>query len=197
MLKALTKHSVTSNSVYECVKNLKEIGHQNVVNVIWVPGHEEYSGNEKADLLAKRGTAKVQDLSKVECGISLQLIRARAKIWLNDVATSDWLKTNTAKYFKEVWRNYSNKKTKLLLQLNRVVLQRIVAFTICHGRFKAHLTKMKILSESKSKYCEKDEMAKHILCDCDGLAALRQRLRGKAIMQKSIFKFCNSALERI
>ena len=120
-----------------------------MVNVIWVPGHEVNSGNEKADLLAKLGAANVQNPNKVECGISHQLIRARAKIWLNDVATSDWLKTNTAKHSTEVWRNYSNKITKLLLQLNRDELQRIVAFTTCHARFKAHLTKMNILLESK------------------------------------------------
>ena len=151
MLKGLTRHKVTSNSVYECVKHLKEIGHRNVVNVIWVLGDEGCSGNEKADLLANRGAANVQDPNKIECGISLQLIRARSKIWLNDVATSDWLKTNTAKHSKQVWRNYSNKKTKLLLQLNRYELQRIVMFTTGHGRFKAHLTKMKIF-ESKCKY---------------------------------------------
>ena len=120
---------------------------------------------------------------------------------MNDVAKSDWLKTNTAKHSKEVWRNYSNKKTKLLVQLNR-----IVAFTTGHGRFKAHLTKMQILSETKCKYCDEDEMANHIMCDCDGLAALRQRTIAKMYCELSeyaridFYKYrqvCNCAFVRI
>ena len=93
-----------------------------------------------------------------------------------------------------------------MLQLNRVELQRIVAFTTGHGRFKAHLTKMKILSESKCKYCEEDETAKHIMFDYNGLAALRQRITGRMYCELSDYanmdfhmyrKFCNSAFERI
>ena len=94
-----------------------------------------------------------------------------------------------------------------MLQLNRVELQRIVALTTGHGRFKAHLARMKILSESKCKYCYEDETAKHIMCNWDGLASLRQRTIGKMYCELSEYyarmdfymyrKFCNSAFERI
>ena len=93
-------------------------------------------------------------------------------MWLIDIATSEWIKTNTAKHSKEVWKNYSIKKTKLLLQLEREEIQRIVAFMTGHGRFKAHLSSMNILTESKCNFCEKDETAKYIMCECDGFAAL-------------------------
>lgn len=34
------------------------LGEKNIVKVIWFPGH---AGNEKANVLAKRGAANVQD----------------------------------------------------------------------------------------------------------------------------------------
>ena len=70
--------------------------------IIRVPGHEGHAGNKKADILAKQGAATVQDFNQVKYEISLQLIRARIKMWLTDTATPNWMKTNTAKPSKEV-----------------------------------------------------------------------------------------------
>lgn len=54
-----------------------------------------------ANFLAKQGATNVEYPNKVQCGISLQLLRARIKIWLNEVAISDWMKTNRVNYLKE------------------------------------------------------------------------------------------------
>ena len=48
----------------------------------------------------------------------------------------------------------------MLLSLNRNEVQRIVAFTTGHGKFRAHLRKMNIGTESKCKDCDEDETAK-------------------------------------
>ena len=83
------------------MEHLQVIGQQNVVQVIWIPGHEG------AGSLAKRGAANTKDTNKEHCSVSLQLIRKRIKNWLYDTASSVWKKSATAKHSKEVLSHYS------------------------------------------------------------------------------------------
>ena len=188
------------------MEKLQAIGEHNEVKLIWIPGHEGHDGNERADALARQGATSTQDPNKVECSISLQLIKTRIKNWLYDTASSEWHKTNIAKHSKEIWKKYSAQKTNMLLSLNRNEVQRIVAFTTEHGKFRAHLRKMNISTESKCKYCDEDETAKHIMCVCDAYAALRQRTTGMMYCELKDYarlnfqmyrSFCLSAFERL
>ena len=104
-----------------------------------------------------------------------------------------------------VLSHYSVQRKDLLLKLNRIEVQRIIAFTTGHRRFNAHLKKMNIISDSKCKFCEADETAKHIMCDCDAYAALRQRTTGNMYCElkqyarldfQSFRNFCLSAYQR-
>ena len=61
----------------------------------------------------------------------------------------------------------------MLLDLNRSEIQRIVAFFTVDGKFSAHLKKMSVFTDAKWKYCEEEETARHIMCDCDAFSALR------------------------
>ena len=132
------------------MEHLQVIAQQNDVQVIWIPGHEGFSGNEEADSLAKRRAANTQDTNKEDCSVSL---RKRIKNWLYDTASSVWKKSATTKHSKEVLSHYSVQRKDLLLKLNRIEVQRIIAFTTGHGRFNAHLKKMNITSDSKCKFC--------------------------------------------
>ena len=80
VLKAIAKNKVTSRSILECMEKLQAIGEHNEVKLIWIPGHEGHDGNENADALARKGAASTQDPNKVECSISLQLIKAELAI---------------------------------------------------------------------------------------------------------------------
>ena len=91
---------------------MQAIGEHNVIKLILNPGHKGHDGNEKADALARQGAASTQDLNKVKCSISLQVIKARIKNWLHDTASSEWHKINIAKHSKEIWKKYSTQKTK-------------------------------------------------------------------------------------
>ena len=54
-LLALTSTEVKSKLVWDCIKLIKELSTDNVVTVIWVPGHSNVFGNETADTLSKEG----------------------------------------------------------------------------------------------------------------------------------------------
>ena len=54
-LLALTSTEVKFKLVWDCIKLIKELSTDNVVTLIWVPGHSNVFGNETADTLAKEG----------------------------------------------------------------------------------------------------------------------------------------------
>ena len=55
-IKALIKCTVTSITVLQCIRNLNQLGKQNHVSIVWIPGHAEVHGNEVADYVAKSGS---------------------------------------------------------------------------------------------------------------------------------------------
>ena len=55
-IKSLIKSTVTSITVFNCIKNLNQLGKQNYVSIAWIPDHAGVHSNEVADYLAKSGT---------------------------------------------------------------------------------------------------------------------------------------------
>ena len=55
----LPKKTTTTNEIIRnCHTILNALGTNNKVNLNWIPGPEEYEGNERADYLAKLGSHK-------------------------------------------------------------------------------------------------------------------------------------------
>ena len=54
---AIQSNIVKSNTVLTCIKNLNILVKDNDVTIAWTPGHIGIQGNEKADILAKSGSA--------------------------------------------------------------------------------------------------------------------------------------------
>ena len=54
---AIQNNIVKSNTILTCIKNLNILGEDNDVTIAWTPGHTGIQGNEKADILAKSGSA--------------------------------------------------------------------------------------------------------------------------------------------
>ena len=55
-IKAPIKCTVTSTTVFNCNRNLDQLGKQNYVSIAWIPGHAGMHGNEVADYVAKSGS---------------------------------------------------------------------------------------------------------------------------------------------
>ena len=54
---AIQNNIVKCNTVLTCIKNLNILGKDNDVTIAWTRGHTDIQGNEKADILAKSGSA--------------------------------------------------------------------------------------------------------------------------------------------
>ena len=55
-IKALIKCTATSITVFNCIRNLNQLGKQNHVSIPWIPGHAGVHGKKVADYVAKSGS---------------------------------------------------------------------------------------------------------------------------------------------
>jgi len=56
-IKALSSSNINSMMVLECLGKFNDLGRNNKVTFLWVPGHVGVEGNEKADILARKGAS--------------------------------------------------------------------------------------------------------------------------------------------
>lgn len=56
-LLALINPDCYSKIVEECKRNLNKLGDHHKITILWIPGHAGLPGNEKADELARKGSA--------------------------------------------------------------------------------------------------------------------------------------------
>ena len=52
-IKELIKSSATSITVFNCIRNLNQLGKQNHVSIAWIPAQAGVHGNEVADYLIR------------------------------------------------------------------------------------------------------------------------------------------------
>ena len=131
-IKALIKCTVPSITVFNCIKNLNQLGKQNHVNIAWIPGHAGVHGNEVADYVAKSGSK-----SKI-CGperfITVLYASCISTVmdWSTDRWKSMWNERKNCLRLKESVGWTSSRLTVRLLNLKRPQLNRVVQVLTGH-----------------------------------------------------------------
>ena len=65
-IKALITCTVASTTVFNCIRNLNQLGKQNHVSIAWISGHAGVHGNEVTDYVAKsRSKSKIHGLERL------------------------------------------------------------------------------------------------------------------------------------
>ena len=58
VIKSLQKRNTKNDIIKQCHIALNKLGENNKITLNWIPGHQGYEGNERADYLAKLGSLK-------------------------------------------------------------------------------------------------------------------------------------------
>ena len=135
----------------------------------WIPGHIGIYGNEKADVLAKQGTAKEQPEIPVNLQTTRQILKTNTKEeWLNRWATGS---TGRAMY-REMSKPKPNDSINSLCRKDQCT---IFQWRTNHTKVNFHLNRINPLHPPLCRHCSAPyETTHHILLECPHLITLRE-----------------------
>jgi ribonuclease HI len=172
-LKAISSNIIQSKTVKQAVVGLQELARNNRVELKWIPAHRGYTGNERADELAKEGANKCNTRKRRR--VELPITKTKIRSILNEIQArrhkQKWArKSGTLKHSKKFVSEPDPKRTKQILNLSRRQVHHFTGAMTGHYPTRYMLKKMKIITSEVCRFCEagKEDM-EHLLCHCDCL----------------------------
>jgi ribonuclease HI len=173
---ALQSCKIASKVVEECKNYLVSLASRFKVTLVWVPGHRDIAGNERADELARQG-AQTQEGTTEDVFLPLRSVRERVKSLYLQEADNRWKNLPDCKISRKTWPSYNLPKTKSLIQRPRLEVSKIIAIHTGHWPIGTHAAKMNIPFNVHCRSCkdpEEAETLEHYICKCPALAKTRQ-----------------------
>ena len=177
---AIQNNIVKSHTVLSCIKNLNILGKDNDVTIAWTPGHTGIQGNEKADVLAKAGSALNCLGPEPFIPILYASCRAAIKDWSVKRWRTSWLERKDCLRTKENVEWASLQLTQRLLRLKRPRLNEMLQVLTGHCNLQKHRSTMGHDVSSTCPKCNlKEETPNHHVGECTYYQALRMKVFGK------------------
>ena len=162
---ALDSHIIKSNTTSTAAQALNNLAKRNQVLLRWIPAHQGFEGNERANTLAKQGASNENNATTKNLPISRANwnteIRARTK----RITQQKWREVPPS-HFTRVWRDIN---TKAICKLNRGNLRKITMFLTGHSTLNYHLNKYKPDKINKTcPHClaEEETYTQHFIGQC-------------------------------
>lgn len=178
-LKALDSPLTVSKLAMECKSALSALGHLHTITLLWVPGHSNIEGNEKADLLARQGSSLHRSwMVKCYCPLShpKSIIKKHTTLrWNKRWATSTTVASN-------IWTHIDPPLSKTLINNTRSNLRKITSAITGHWFFGKHGSRMGIVTRETCFGCNlpmREVDSYHFWCDCPSLAKVRMETLGQ------------------
>jgi len=182
-IRALGRPCTKSKLVSDCREKLDELAARLPVHVIWVPGHYGIEGNERADTLARAAsTMGIRNAAdrRIPVGVSSQTVKTEMKRWIQAQLADHWTRRTDCRQTKLLVPRYKAEISKVLLDLTRCALRRLVGVITGHCPLNRHLCIMGVLEDPICEECDsgQPETAEHFLTRCTAYADLRQSAFG-------------------
>ena len=175
---ALAGTKVKYKTVENCIKHLNILGQETNVEIKWVKGHCDFSGNEYVDMLAKLGTKNTQKIINVPPPISwakLLINQEIYKIW-----RQRWCYIEGQRQSKIWFPTLYKKASKQLLELSRNELGLCVQMLTGHNRLNRHESLINPGISPMCRLCtEEEETSWHIIGECPMLRSKRWQSFGE------------------
>lgn len=206
-LKALSSYCFSSKLTIECLNSINNLTRNNTVHLIWVPGHSDVEGNEKADELARKGSET--QIQGQQCVIGIPYIMQRSAIrkYFANEHVIRWEASETCKHTKGIVAGPNQRNTKYLLQCTRSSIRELVGTLTGHCKLNKHMYTLRHSQTPTCRRCdEENETPLHWLSDCPALTNTRMACFGNYFMDfqllktaniKDIHTFMNKAMESV
>ena len=166
-LYALNAIQTRSKVVKNCLDSLNLLANSGCkIELKWVKGHANHTGNEIADFLAKTGTAN--ELNKVE----LPPPKSTAMVKISNAMYKKWnqrWKSNPAdfKATKIFFPELNRKRADALMKLDRYTLSNMIQIISGHNWLKYFEWKLDPKKDATCRFCQwEDETAWHLVGMC-------------------------------
>lgn len=192
-IKAVGAVRTTSKVVADCKKVLSKLAISKNVELIWIPGHCNFDGNEEADKLARQGSANKMTGPEPAVGISPAARRSQIKKIIHEKHFMSWQSGTDCRQAKQFFAGPSRKIEQFMLNSNRLKL-RAISNTLTGHCLRLHLHRMGISDSVMCRGCgEAEENVEHFLCFCPALATKRALLLGDFFLTSDRIKIANLA----
>jgi len=171
-IQALKKIEVNSKLVLSTKELLKDLDGKTSISISWVKGHSDNTGNEVADMIAKRGATSE---TKVKIGISKATMKSKTKEYYLTKWKEDWERYPEGRQSKQFMPNAGIYKSSEIVGYSKTTINRLVQFFTGHALLNRH---MKIMGHDVSPTCRKcgeaEETPSHLLKDCEAFCLQRK-----------------------
>ncbi|KAL1447090.1 hypothetical protein WDU94_000567 [Cyamophila willieti] len=179
-IKAINSFQVKSKLTWECQQTLLKLALHNRVYLEWVPGHKGIAGNERADELARRGSATPFTGPEPVVGISKSEAKRTVQRWTLQRHLTHWANVSGQNHSKRMMPGPTTSLTAEFLRLNRRQARIVTGLITGHSCLRKHLYNMGIYRQSPvCRLCgEEEETASHVIFDCNALLQWRVSIIG-------------------
>jgi len=171
---AIRSHKNNSDIAQKCVlslEKLKSLGYRVVLD--WVKGHNDTTGNEYADYLARLGGQSPLAPSYTP-RLPYVLLKSKIKEKIATLWQARWSSRKDCRQSKYALPMISTCSKTGLIDLDRMKLKCACSLLTGHGPFLYHLTNLKIATSDTCRLClEGIEDAYHLINFCPSLEASR------------------------
>jgi ribonuclease HI len=182
-LAALGNRVIKSATVLECKRLILSLRRQYEIRLEWVRGHDDNTGNELADTLAKKGALSYQGPGPWN-PMSLAWVKGICRQTTSERWTQEWQERRDCRQTKIFFMEPDGRRWKSLRTKNRDRLRAWVTFTTGHIQLRRHLAIIKEDNEAdiRCRLCEmEEETPDHLMrCPCTELRRLQHDLREDA-----------------
>ena len=139
---AIFARYVTSKLVMEIGHNLAELRQQGYeIEISWIKGHANYTGNEYVDCLAKQGVEMFRDTSTLcpSIPISNKIIKRRIREAIDKKWDLRWRNNSQCSKTKQFLPSVDRSRQRLIKEFSRNSLALLTQVVTGHGNFRAHM----------------------------------------------------------
>ncbi|XP_055531485.1 uncharacterized protein LOC129722215 [Wyeomyia smithii] len=161
---------------------LQQLATRHKVNLHWVPGHCGIEGNEKADELARAGSATTLIGPEPFCGVSFSPLKMELSEWEKGQVLLNWDSTTIARHAKRYIKPNASTAQKLL-NLSKD-LSTYTGLITGHCPSKYYLKLIGRLENDNCRFCRTEsESAHHLLCECPAIFTKRRKFLDKGLLE--------------